>query len=182
MGRFGAYYGSTDLALKDLTMRPLELERALPVYSSSLLRCTQSVKCLGFDNFTSLDLAREIDFGDWEGKTFEEIKSVDPTKVYEWAKGEEFQFPRGERVSDFENRMKELAIKLREVNEDLILVTHGGVIRTLLCVFLGFDFKKSFSFKADLGSMTCLEIFPDGGSTLNFLNNTEIQTWPRLLS
>ena len=181
-GRLGAYYGSTNLPLKDLSMRPLELERALPVYSSPLLRCTQSLKHLGVNDFTSLETAKEVDFGDWEGKTFEEINSLEPTKVDEWAHGENFQFPGGEKVSDFENRMKALAITLRDVNEDLILVSHGGVIRTLLCAFLDIEFKKSFSFKVDLGSLTCLEIFPNGGSTLNFLNNTEMQTWPTLLS
>jgi broad specificity phosphatase PhoE len=42
---------------------------------------------------------REIDFGRWEGLTFDEIRRRDPARVNDWARfGSDFRFPEGESL------------------------------------------------------------------------------------
>jgi len=77
------------------------------------------------------DDLREIDFGRWEGLTREEIRARDPELEAEWQRrGLDFDFPDGERRSDFHSRVDRGLSRAftREVPR-LLLVAHKGVVR-----------------------------------------------------
>jgi broad specificity phosphatase PhoE len=179
-GNKSAYFGSTDLSLKDQNQRLIDITDEIDVYASPLLRCKESAHVIGLHDPVILQDAREIDFGEWEGLTFEEISHLYPKKVDEWAKKNDFRFPGGEALLDFGNRVQNLFTYLMSKNRDALLITHGGVIRWLICYALGLITKNYLCFKVDLGSLSCIEIFPQGKGVLNFLNNKEIDTWARL--
>ena len=70
--------GSTDLPLSGEGMLPAsEMARALPtvsaVFSSPLTRAMETARAIRPD-FTILDGLRELDYGQWEGLTFPEIR------------------------------------------------------------------------------------------------------------
>jgi alpha-ribazole phosphatase len=81
---------------------------------------------------------REINFGQWEGATWEEIEQRNSTYARRWiAEYPHLPAPDGERVLDFERRVldevKFLSLKAQAVDCRIAVVTHAGVLRTVLC-------------------------------------------------
>ena len=105
----------------------------------------------------------EIDFGRWEGMSFNEITHNDPDLVDQWALGNlDFSFPEGESLATFRNRVRRVGQRLRERPEDtIIVVTHGGVIRFLLCYFLDLDHRLHLMFEISHGSITRIQLHDD---------------------
>nr|VFJ89049.1 MAG: alpha-ribazole phosphatase [Candidatus Kentron sp. LFY] len=114
----------------------------------------------------------EIDFGRWEGMRFHEIAAVDPELVNEWAKGEiGFCFPGGESIQAFQERVERAGHRIHNRREDtLIVVTHGGVIRFLICHFLGLPPQSHLMFQVDPGSITRIQLY-QGSAVLAGLND-----------
>jgi alpha-ribazole phosphatase len=114
---------------------------------------------------------REIDFGAWEGMSFEEIQTQAPELVAEWALNRmDFAFPEGESLEAFWKRVCRAGERLAATPGDRIaVVTHGGVIRYLLCYFLGLAPERHRLFQIDLGSVTTLALH-EGFATLKGLN------------
>jgi alpha-ribazole phosphatase len=176
-GREGAFYGNTDLNLKPRQKTALSLSKAIQIFSSPLLRCRQSMEQLNIDLFKQIDLAKEVDFGVWEGMTYSEIQNAYPREAKDWECNKNFTFPQGEKLEVFYSRIQSLAELINEQKEDVFLMTHGGVIRHLICHYLGLDYDKSLAFKVETGSLSTIEIFIGGLGVLNSLNKKEIESW-----
>ncbi|MDD3814672.1 MAG: histidine phosphatase family protein [Desulfocapsaceae bacterium] len=178
-GLSGRYVGSSDVPLSEegrkqiLDLRSnldaLEIDGLL---ASPMLRCTQSADLLGLGLPMQLDPdLREIDFGRWEGKTFAEIEAQDPELVQHWASGtDDFCFPGGEGMVGFTSRVD--AVKNRLLVSDagtLLLVTHGGVIRSLICGLLGLSQRNYLLFQVAKGHYSTIDLY-DGGGVLTGFN------------
>ncbi len=135
------------------------------VFTSPMLRCRQSTDIL----FSSIcqevdDDLREIDFGRWEGKSFQEIVTADPTLVEQWADWSfDFSFPGGENIGDFIHRVNRVGDRLSSATvDDVIVVAHGGVIRALICYFLKLEPSSYLLFRVKKGTFCTLDLFTDG--------------------
>lgn len=108
---------------------------------------------------------REIAFGDWELRHFAEIAAADPARVAAWQEQYlDFAFPNGEAVQAFVSRIHDKLAELRSTSGGSIgIVTHGGVIRTMLCLTLGLPPSSYLLFDVQPASLTILELFSDGG-------------------
>ena len=72
----------------------------------------------------------EITFGDWEGHTLEELWMDDPVLVKSRKKDKwNFRPPAGESYADLATRT---VPALADVEGDTLIVSHGGVMRTLI--------------------------------------------------
>ena len=110
------------------------------VFSSPLSRCTQTAKLLFPDRDPIvIDGLIEYNFGEFEGKTAEELQNhpVFP----DWLAGKaDVQPPFGESNNEFANRIATAFIKIVDglietgVTHSAI-VTHGGVIMALMTLF-----------------------------------------------
>ncbi len=178
-GLSGRYVGSSDVPLSPegraqiQGLRPrlaaLQIDGLL---ASPMLRCTQSVDLLEFGLPVQLDPdLREIDFGRWEGKTFEEIKAQDPELVQEWAQGnDDFCFPDGESTAAFTDRMESVKDRLLASDaKNMLLVAHGGVIRSLICGLLGLSPRNYLLFQVVKGHYSTMDLY-DGGGVLTGFN------------
>lgn len=135
------YYGATDVGLSNegrAQVRAAAL--ALPgdafdlVLTSPLSRAWESAKIVAPGRPVRLvDALREIDFGDWEGLTAEEIRERDPIRYQDWQqKREGFEFPGGERRADFQARVDTAAAgMLSSGAASILVVVHKGVIRAI---------------------------------------------------
>ncbi len=167
------YIGITDIDLSPVGEKQIrQLQEGMStqkfdlILASPLKRCRQTFSLLGLDQEVHFDeRLQEVDFGAWEGKTFAEIVAHDPTGVGEWGKGSaDFRFPEGEKVADFQNRITDFAkdlYKLSGVN--ILIISHGGVIRHLICALLCLPFEKYLYFKIDYGRLTTIQLFDEGG-------------------
>jgi alpha-ribazole phosphatase len=118
------------------------------------------------------DNLREIDFGRWEGMSFAQIAAADPAAVDRWAAlGEDFAFPEGEEIANFRERIRAAAEQIiADPAEAVVLFAHGGIIRFLICRFLGFPDRHHLLF--DIGPASLSEIrIEGGGGVLTRLND-----------
>ena len=143
----GLCYGALDVELSPNGMRQAELVSAAlrpqpfaAIYSSPRRRCRASAMILAKDRtcpLETLEELREIHFGEFEGRSYDEIAETHPDLYREWMeRPTEFQFPGGESFELMWKRVTSVGRMLRERyidrSESIALVTHGGVIRILL--------------------------------------------------
>ena len=177
----GAFYGATDLDLiEPIHAEPCDSKKSFKLYSSPLKRCRKTAEhFFSGQDIELIEEAREVDFGTWEGMNFEEISIQSPDLVEAWMNDENFCFPKGESLKNFETRIKQLANQLvKSGHERIVLVSHGGVIRHLICEFLGLSFKQSLLFQVELASLTQLQIFENGKGVLQGLG---IREWQKFI-
>jgi broad specificity phosphatase PhoE len=176
----GTLVGSTDLPLADqgherLTAVSRLLQDINCWYCSPMLRTRQTAAILA-ENGCAADRAvqdprlREIDFGSWEMKTFSDICATDSDRISAWERYLDFVFPNGEAVQDFRQRLKELLLLFTEANrEQIAVITHGGVIRTMICLALGISIRQYLLFDVQPAGLTILDLY-SRGAVLKGLN------------
>ena len=177
-----AFYGSTDLPILSKSEEAIDCDQS-QIYCSPMLRCRQTAD-LYFPGKEKeiIEDSKECDFGDWEGMTFQEIADAYPDKVDQWKSGKDFTFPNGERIKDFSDRVEKASqILINKDEKTVILVTHAGVIRFMLCHFLGVEYKKSMAFNVEPGSFTCIKVYENGMGVAHKLNSLGDQSWLKLL-
>lgn len=167
----GKYIGTTDVPLSEkgrLDLKKLDYEYRYPgtqvVFTSPLKRCTETCKILYPElNPLSITALSECNFGEWEGKTAEELKN-DPD-FEKWLAGDNsVKPPRGESNADFTRRicrMFESIVEglMKTGTTESVIVTHGGVIMTLLAVY-GLPQAKPFEWTMDNGFGYSLRVTP----------------------
>ncbi len=167
----GKYIGTTDVSLSDkgkMSLKKFSNDYFYPqpavVFTSPLKRCIQTCNIL-FPNLKPLviDALSECNFGEWEGKTADELSSDENFK--KWLAGDNsVKPPRGESNNDFVRRicnMFESIVEglMKTGTTECAIVTHGGVIMTLLAVY-GLPQAKPFEWTMDNGFGYSLRVTP----------------------
>ena len=76
----------------------------------------------------------------------------------------DFAFPQGESLRDFASRIERVAGHLAAADvETVVAFTHGGVIRALLCHFLGISQRDYLLFDIGLASVSSLRLWEGRG-------------------
>ncbi len=142
-------------------------------YCSPMLRARQTLERLQkegcpVDAPVYDDRLREIDFGRWELQTFADIAAQDQEQFAAWNQYLDFVFPEGEAVAAFIQRVETMlavfgGMESNTGTRTVAVVTHGGVIRTMICLALGISPRNYLLFDAQLASLTVLELFSEGG-------------------
>lgn len=111
------------------------------VISSPLKRCADFATQLGETHELELHIEprlTEIDFGDWEGLTSQQIMAVNPERLTQyWNDPNIVTPPNGEALANFKSRVttawNKLIIQHASTNKKhLLVVTHGGSLRMIL--------------------------------------------------
>ena len=138
-------------------------------YCSPMNRALQTAEKIidvcGLDQEVRVDKRlREINFGRWEMRSFTDISLSDPDMVDDWAEYYSFIFPRGDAVADFQSRVADVFFALRRLPaKEVCVVTHGGVVRTMICLALGQSPKNYLLYNVRPGTLTVLDLYPEGG-------------------
>lgn len=151
----GICYGQTDLPLADCFEDEaaflLSKLKAIPieqVISSPLQRCSKLAAKIKPDFSIHTDL-KELDFGDWEMVPWNKIpeKEINP-----WM--QDFvntPVPNGESYMNL--YLRSLSVLNNIHIENTVIVSHAGVIRSLLAHISKTDLKDSFDAKIPYGSI-----------------------------
>jgi len=136
-------------------------------YTSPKLRARQSAAIiedeLGLGGPEVVDDLREVDFGRWERLTFAEISGRDPELTARWRIwSPDFVFPEGERIGDFVARVTRAAARFPRPGENVLVMAHGGVVRTLVCHFLGLDPSQYLLFDVKPAGIAVVDVFEGG--------------------
>ena len=153
----GICYGRLDLDLaKGFEQEAVLAAAVLPsgfqhVYSSPLQRCRKLADYLGF-NYRLDDRLRELDFGDWEGRSWAEISE---SSFKDWTDNvEAFIFPGGESFAEFQARVEQFLSQLP--GGRTLLITHAGVIKVAYGMLAGKPLNEATAFAVEYGQ--CLRV------------------------
>jgi broad specificity phosphatase PhoE len=108
-------------------------------WSSDLARCARTAQGLGAEIRLSKTI-REISFGDWEGKRWEDIRQEDQRGADRLSSGDpEFCPPGGESMGDVIARARRFLDEtaILDAEGDVAVVAHGGSLKCLMIVLLG---------------------------------------------
>jgi len=118
------------------------------IYSSPLQRSLQTAQVIAHRTGSGMEIESglsEIGFGVWEGLTVQEVKARFDQMYRQWCeKPSQVVIPEGEPWDRFRERVRR---SFREITKrhqeegfkELVVVSHGGVISSLLADWLGAD-------------------------------------------
>lgn len=91
---------------------------------------------------------RELDFGDWEGLTFSEIKLRWGRLLDLWFENPfDYAPPGGESMTQLLQRIQRAMEKILRTSQGgmTLVVSHGGPIRLLTCLYMGWPLNQFWS-------------------------------------
>lgn len=168
------YYGSTDVSLSERGKHLLEKQREeglYPIsetaqfYTTGMLRTEQTLRIVyGDREHGVIEDLRELDFGEFEMHTYEELNSVPEYQKWITAEDSGKAPPGGESIDSFTKRIRrgfdELTIrnelymlKLRNQRKEAmtICICHGGVISGIMDYIWPGEYKNFFEWIPDPG-------------------------------
>ncbi len=177
------YWGKTDVALGPAGKKQAEhlrdrlaREQIDYVYSSDLKRALTTAQAIASTrNLQPIPCPelRDIDFGEVEGLNFDEVKEKFPQIAMMWIEHDPgLVYPGGESLSQLEKRTRQFIENLAEHagNDNILVVAHSGVLRTLICQLADMDLKHRWNFRIDLASLSIVETF-SGFAIISLLND-----------
>ncbi|PIN74534.1 hypothetical protein COV18_06550 [Candidatus Woesearchaeota archaeon CG10_big_fil_rev_8_21_14_0_10_37_12] len=128
------------------------------LYTSPETRARESAELLAKDLAVEIQIANfeERDWGDWEGKTWNEIKeTLDKLPLDE---RHSFVPPNGESWQQMEDRLKKALEEITRTNHPAAcIVTHSGVLRALMRILKDAPLEEGIAYDFDNGSITIFE-------------------------
>jgi alpha-ribazole phosphatase len=178
----GRCYGKLDVGLSargerraELLARTLERIPLAAVYSSPSARALKTARPLATAHqlTPSVDYAlREIDFGELEGRSYDEIQGAYPDLYRSWMETPALvEFPGGESYTQL--RVRALAaleaIRRRHGGELAAIVSHGGVLRAMLADCLHMPDEAIFRIDQSYGALSIID-WLDGSALVRVVN------------
>lgn len=170
--------------------RRLEGVQVDAVYCSDLKRARHTAEIIfgdrGIDIITNPKF-REINFGIWEGYTFEEVKSKygygDEFNLWLENINEKINIPQGESLVDLNNRvmteLDKIFKKHQKMNKDdtIAIVCHGGTVRVILCNVLNLELKYMYRIEQYPTALNIIDYY-DYKGFISLLNDTShLEDW-----
>ena len=161
----GKYQGTVDVPLSDKGRQEAEMvaerlrhEKIDAVYSSNLRRARETAEIIARPHglpVQVVDELGEINFGDWEGLTAQEIKDKFGEEAYRtWLEDPvNADISGGDRITDFAERVIRGFDRIIQAHQDdtVVVATHGGALMVLGCHLHGDDlscFRKYYHHNA----------------------------------
>lgn len=143
----------------------LKKEKFEAIYSSDLQRTRNSAEFIGkvhgLEPVTYPEL-RELSFGTWEGMSVSEVEAKYPGQMKERMESvAAFQADGGETYSQLQARVipKFEEIVARHINDQIVMVYHGGVNRVILGHLLGISIDKIFRIHQDYAALNIIQYY-----------------------
>jgi broad specificity phosphatase PhoE len=157
--------------------RRLKSHSLVRIYASDLLRTVQTAEAISAHTQAPIELTpqlREIHFGEWEGLSKAEVEQRYAAFLNEFRQHHtDLAYPGGECGTDVRARAFAALDRIPEQNAPIAVVTHGGVILTVLCSLLGLGLEKRFHLcEINHCGLTRLERTAPGEYRIGCINDT----------
>ncbi len=178
----GKYQGQTDIALSgegirqaDLLAQNFPVDTLDIIYTSDLQRAFMTAERLA-EKFSAplyADKAlRELNFGAWEGLTYQEIAERWPQEVKNlFGAPEKLQIPEGETFLMLQRRAMDKIHEIRAENEgkNVAVVAHGAISKAILTALLHIPLHYVWMLRQDNTAVNILR-FDDEFVSVELLN------------
>ena len=162
--------GKAQAAYWQSWLAPLSLRS---VVASPLSRCIETARMVtgGKCEIETISELREIGLGQWEGVPISQVKKRWPDAYRQ--RGLDmagFRPPEGESFLDLKKRVvPAFETAVEKAASPVLVVTHAGVIRMLLCHILGMPVENLFRINLGYGALTLVDLNA-GGYSIQALN------------
>lgn len=159
----GTCYGQTDVPLKEtfpeeaaIVKKKLQNEPITAAYCSPLSRCVRLVKFCGFEHPIIDPRLKEMNFGEWEMKKYDEID--DPRLQLWYDDFLNFVPTCGESSMQQRDRLKSFLDDLKKRYADntdvtIAVFTHGGIIIHAMTLLEGLTYPEAFARQPKYGDV-----------------------------
>jgi alpha-ribazole phosphatase/probable phosphoglycerate mutase len=144
------------------------------ICSSPLRRCSDFARDLAERSGIPLELdtrLREVGFGSWEGRTADQIRAEDPESIARFYHDPIHNRPQGaEPLEHFSGRVAAAFRDLanRPAGRHTLLVTHAGVIRSVITHVLNAPLESMYRISVETASLTRIRCGGERPPTLVF--------------
>ncbi|MCI1944458.1 alpha-ribazole phosphatase [Clostridium luticellarii] len=167
----GYYYGKMDVYLNEKGLSQARKAAAFlspikfdEVYVSERKRTTETARIILQDHSQRVKLnvdkrINEMDFGSFEGKNYRDIKKLYPKEWEVWCSDWKNQSPPGgESYIQFYSRIHGFMDDILKLDrENILIVTHGGVVRSVYCYILNGNLDFFWKFASKNGDVTLIK-------------------------
>ncbi|SFK41499.1 alpha-ribazole phosphatase [Proteiniphilum acetatigenes] len=158
----GICYGQTDVPLAASFETESESVRSRlskiqfdAVFCSPLSRCIKLGSFLAYQ-FQLDDRLKELNFGEWEGRTWDTIFESETGQKWFGDYLNE-ACPNGESYQQMLYRVENFIADLPETDGNILVITHAGVIRAFRVLLKNWPVKKAFDKPVAYGQITIIE-------------------------
>ena len=159
-------YGQTNVPLADtFAEEAAKYKNDLPdnfdaVFCSPSARCKELSKTLNYGNVIFENAIIEMNFGDWEGKKWNDIEQA---QLDVWMNNFVSEKPpNGENLLELFERVKLFLDNLRQQKFDqVLLITHAGVIRCIWAYILEIPLQNIFKLPVGHGEIFICNLTDD---------------------
>lgn len=136
------------------------------IYASPMKRVQQTLAPLAAGRESPpviLSGLREVNFGDWTGLSWEEVKARHGVSAFEWLDQlEQAAIPNAESGKAFRARVEPCVEQILQDNQGqrVAVVCHGGTIRMILSILLDMPLSWMASFEIEYASVTQVHHLP----------------------
>ena len=163
----------------NLLHNAVKMYKISKIYSSPSERALKTAKAARGNldiEIEIMDELKEMNMGNWEGKTLTEIKEKEPENFENyWTKPHLFVKNSGEDFTDLLMRTKKAVARILKDNHegDILIVTHGVTLKSLLSEFTEEDFYKFWTRPVvDQASISMVEIDENNHGTIKLYVDT----------
>ena len=152
------YCGSTDLPLsqkgrEELAEIKYDIDKSKVCFiTSGMKRTEETLKILLGDIPHVIDSRfKEIDFGIFEMKSYNELK--DTAEYQQWLDGDNHTNipPQGESGAQMEKRVLVAFAEIKGTDKDTVIITHGGVIASIMANLFKEENKNRYQWQPQPG-------------------------------
>lgn len=165
------------IAQAKLLAKNFPIENISAIYSSDLIRAKVTAEIVAERFNLSVQTEknlREANWGDWEGKKLSEIEKFDPINYERFFRNpEEVQIANAETFAQLKARAFSALKKIiaAHPDENIVIVAHGAINRTILCSILEIPLKNLWSL-SQFNTAVNIFRYDDGFFTVELINGT----------
>jgi probable phosphoglycerate mutase len=146
------------------------------IYASPMERTQETAKAISEKHNMqpeTLEKIIEVDFGDWTGKSFDELETIQKWKLFHTFRSGT-RIPRGEHMIEIQMRMVSEIERLREKhpNGTVAIVSHGDPIRTAIVYYAGMPMDFMLRLNISTASVSIITV-DDWGAQIQCINDTD---------
>ncbi len=179
------YLGKTDVSLNNKGIVQAELMKKLVknlsidvFFTSPLKRAKETCGIILGDKNMPIKIRSElseINFGLWEGLTYDEVKAKYSNQLEKWERNPLVNKPfQGETMTEVLNRVSAFYNEILDSyrGKAIAIVSSGGALNILLCFLFGIKPKALWQFSLSTSSLSEILIYPDNKVVLTLFNDT----------
>ncbi len=138
------------------------------IYASDLARARETAEIIATHRTPLLPVQvsaawRELNFGQWQGLTYAQVAAQYHDQLDFFSDPEHHTPPGGESPIHLLQRLRAELLTVAQsldwsARGDVIIVSHSGALRILLCDLLGIPLERQWQLRIDAGSLSALDV------------------------